>query len=628
MSYRSNQPRGNNNNSNNNNGRNITPPSPWLKGDKELKPSNAASFIEYLRHLREPEKEYKDVTKIQILQIAQENAKYSDRLKQLNQRTKLIAGEDNSFKVKCPWRIRVGGHRGPENILLPAFDALGMPYIPSSTLRGVARSQAIREIVASKNVKWQEAEKQVAPYFGSIDIKNGEDCAGKVVFLDAYPLPSDSGGLSMDMANNIWKWEGSQLQYQSNPNVFLSLYNSEFLVGLRLVSNCQDQEVLDKVKQWLILGLEAGIGSQINSGYGRIITPDKSKSSDIFFKVKFALEGQLIHGHQKLINPQQPFKKNSDGSFKLNRNGELQANTSSVPEVRAIAFKSMLRYWFRAFAFGVLPAAEVINWESLIFGGINPQKCGWIKVNIINGKVIREEAKKKQHKCGEQKGILTLSYGVVSPEDEEKRLTIAALLKNLTWMMFNLGGVGQGARRPCYSRQNREFAPWFRGSSMFIDADLDNPKSLWYLPESAKDFQGLFSKRLKAFYTALDKLIPNSNIEQKIKTPLAFKQPSTDSWFDAVDKHCKIIVCSGKEQYDKSHALAVLHSDDLKIGGNYDGNLCGQTNKTVKPSPVWIADLDDYQVVTIFGATVAPRSQYLEKLKQKSEQYYQIFPFN
>ncbi len=59
---------------------------------------------------------------------------------------------------------------------------------------------------------------------------------------------------------------------------------------------------------------------------------------------------------------------------------------------------------------------------------------------------------------------------------------------------------------------------------------------------------------------------------------------------------------------------------------DYDGNLCGQTNKPVKPSPVWIADLEDYQVVTVFGATANPRSKYLHNLRQRSQQYYQIFP--
>ncbi len=236
---------------------------------------STASFVEYLRWMREPEREYKDATKIQILQLAQENANYRDRLTQLNQRTELIAGKDNTFTVKCPWRIRVGGHRGPESILLPAFDALGMPYIPASTLRGVARTQAIREIVAAEKIKWSAAEQKIAPYFGSIEADNEKDCAGKVVFLDAYPLPSKTGGLSMDMANNIWKWdENRQPKYESNPNVFLSLQESSFLIGLRLASNCQDKEVLNKIKKWLIKGLQAGVGSQINTGYGQLILGD------------------------------------------------------------------------------------------------------------------------------------------------------------------------------------------------------------------------------------------------------------------------------------------------------------------------------------------------------------------
>jgi CRISPR-associated protein Cmr6 len=153
---------GGNENRSNNHGGNNQPPSPWLNFDNPPTPNSTASFVEYLRWMREPEREYKDATKIQILQMAQENADYRDRLQQLNQRTELIAGKENTFTVKCPWRIRVGGHRGPESILLPAFDALGMPYIPASTLRGIARTQAIREIVAAKKIRvrlfWRDGE--------------------------------------------------------------------------------------------------------------------------------------------------------------------------------------------------------------------------------------------------------------------------------------------------------------------------------------------------------------------------------------------------------------------------------------------------------------------------------------
>lgn len=122
------------------------PPSPWLNPQTSPNPAKIASFVEYLRWMRPADHQYKDATKVQILQKAMENAKnYDARLSVCNQRTKAIAKE--TFEVTCPWRIRVGGHRGPESILLPAFDALGMPYIPSATLRGVARTQAIREVM-------------------------------------------------------------------------------------------------------------------------------------------------------------------------------------------------------------------------------------------------------------------------------------------------------------------------------------------------------------------------------------------------------------------------------------------------------------------------------------------------
>jgi hypothetical protein len=56
-------------------------------------------------------------------------------------------------------------------------------------------------------------------------------------------------------------------------------------------------------------------------------------------RLPFELEGQLIHGRQ-VVN-WRPDKNRYD-----NR---------SIAEVRPVAFKNMLRYWFRTFALGVLP---------------------------------------------------------------------------------------------------------------------------------------------------------------------------------------------------------------------------------------------------------------------------------
>jgi CRISPR-associated protein Cmr6 len=48
--------------------------------------------------------------------------------------------------------------------------------------------------------------------------------------------------------------------------------------------------------------------------------------------------------------------------------------------------------------------------------------------------------------------------------------------------------------------------------------------------------------------------------------------------------------------------------------------------REVKPSPVWVADLGDYQIVTVFGATQDPRKRYVDTLKQKASEFTVIYP--
>ncbi|GAA6614980.1 RAMP superfamily CRISPR-associated protein [Scytonema sp. NUACC26] len=596
-------------------------PSPWLDAENEPIPEKNASFVEYLRWMRSPESEYKDATKVHILQIAEEGANHNIRLEQLNKRTRLIAKE--TFQVQCPWRMRVGGHRGPESILLPAFDALGTPYIPSSTLRGVARTQAIREIMAEKKLLWKAAEQEVAPYFGSLEAKNPNDCVGKVVFLDAYPLPNQSRILAMDMANNIWKWDNKSLKYDPNPNPFFCIKEAVFLIGLRLTSNCDNNQVLEKVKHWLIKGLQAGIGSQVNTGYGELITAGKVNNTSKFFQVEFTLTGQLIHGRQKIRNLSQPYQKDAQGHLKRDKQGKLKLDTSPEAEVRSVAFKSILRYWFRTFALGVLESEQVKIWESKLFGSINPKERGWVVVRISHGKVTQKEPRDKHDPCGEQQGLLTLSYSSETPQDKQK--IIQQLFQNLTWLMFHMGGIGQGARRPYYSRQNRPYAPWWRGSTLIPESD----DTFWTLPDTPKEFCQLFQQSLLGFYTALRSLGVTFNHH----SPFSAGSVSRDRWIEAVDNNCRIIVCAGKEDFGKPYALAVLHHQDLKIKDrdnryNYDGNLCGKVGKEVKPSPVWIADLDNYQLVTVFGATQDPRKKYLQELRDRTspQNYHQVYP--
>lgn len=602
-------------------------PFPWLI-DSIVEPNASASFIEYLRWMRDYQSNdpYRDPKKIYILQRAEENANYRVRLTQLTKRTDTIANAQRgkTFQVKCLWRMRVGGHRGPESILLPAFDALGMPYIPSSTLRGAARTQAIRETAAAEKISWKKAEEKVSrQYFGFLDSKEPSERSGKVIFLDAYPQPQqsgDGGGLAVDMANSIWSWDpvGQDLRYLPNPNAFFSLSEATFLIGICPTQAC-DEEMLKKVQGWLTSALQAGVGAQVNTGYGSLVTAGAAPAKNQFFDIKFALEGQLIHGRQLF----------TQWNWNDRRN-EWQMRGKAEAEVRPVAFKSMLRYWFRTFARGVLPPKEVQQLEAQIFGAISPkQKRGWLTVQLADGRIVQKEARSnrdgQRDPCGEQCGRLILSHSSECPVQSYE--VVAESIKTLTWMMFHLGGIGQGARRPRYSRKTRERAPWWRGSTLFPESN----DQFWKLPTSVSDFQSLFRQRLNTFYASLQTL-SNSSISQN--QPLSLGQVQGDRWSEAVDANCRIIVCTGKENFGKPYALAQLHHEELKIKDkrgqtDYDGNLCGQVRGEVKPSPVWIADLEEYQIVTVFGATQNPRSQYVSNLKQRTtgQNVAQIWPF-
>lgn len=640
---------------------------PWLLtelgilSELNFEPDPSASFVEYLRWMRSPNHPYEVSAKLQIMQLAQEKADYESILDRLTKRIAAIVATRNGecFEAEVSWRVRVGGHRGPESTLLPAFDSLGMPYIPSCTLRGVARTQAIQEQLPSnldysdKKViekAWKKADAEVAQWFGHLDATDSER-TGRVIFLDAYPCPSMTGGLSLDMVNNVWQKKnvGESPEYKPNPNLFFSLGKTKFQIALCPLSQSQqDRKAFDKVKKWLIDGLRLGIGSQINTGYGRLLpSGDDTAVSQELLKVQFHLAGQLIHGQQEFSDLQQPYKWNHrDQEWKTTgREQKYDPDRIGIPETRPTAFKAILRYWFRAFASGVAPIPDVLDhWEPKLFGAIQPQQRGWIVFQITDSKEPRRIIQEKGQPCLQQSGILRLSYSTEAPKCLEKRNHIKTLFRHLIWLMFHLGGVGQGARRPLYCRENRppNKPPWYRGTQLKANPDQLFPE----LPATVDEFKSLFQEHLEKFYEAL-----GSVFDAKVTPKNLFaRNLQTGQWQDSVDENCRILVCSGESDNGKPYALAVLHREDLKILKKkhgktirindkpeleYDPTLCGESGDR---SPIWIThlgeypDLDGYQVVTVFGKAIPKRQKFIQLLQSSEEPQVeactQLFPMN
>ncbi len=663
--------RQNNNRGGRANAENNPQPSPWLEHPLDLnpRPHPQASFVEYLRWMRSPDSQYKDITQTQLMQIAEETPNYQAELIKLNNRIKLLAGDGNYFEVTCPWRIRVGGTKGPEEMLLPAFDNLGIPYIPSSSLRGVARSFAIRHFMQEKGLTWEKADRYIEEWFGHLEGEK-DNRVGKVIFFDAYPIPCKNAGLAMDMANSIWRWEGDQLgKYSPNPNAFFSLKDVSFLIGIRPIKP-DYQEQAKQVREWLIAGLAQGIGSQVNSGYGFLRKAETNQLPTGFLELDFEVYGQLVHSLKKL-KLEEPIRNGRANYTQVAGDGE---------ELRSVAIKNLMRYWFRVFALGVLPNDIVKKTEQQIFGGIDPKTQGYLCVYVLEDKdghrvapELSRDGESKPH--GQQKGKLILMRSsepvsekvieVTDPYTFEESLIVLA--KELIWLTFHLGGVGQGARRPLYSRNNRRNGrpPWWRGSTI-----VPTYSNVFKKPQN---FPTDFAQHLQTFYEALEKVSLTALLPLR-----SLVQPSDSNWVEAADAHCQIWLVPNSSAPSKpnptarpprqgqlsssrvingakSKSLQTLHqlvhpllneyqrnknsSDKNEKYRAYQAlttakNLCGHTDtdkvggqeRKAIPSPIWIANLEMYDVVTVFGAVAEPRRGFVEKLKEQGA--IQIFPFN
>ena len=324
-----------------------------------------------------------------LKQAADEDKNWESLYKQLNQNTQRLA--DDTLTVNFNWRLRVGGIRGFEEAILPVFHPVyGVPYIPSSSLKGAVRAWA------KKNNK---SKPEVDRLLGNMD-----DGIGLVQFLDAFPTKPC---LSVDLANPQWHWENQQLFFKPEPHFSLSMKQPELLIGLvrtnrgRATSNNLDD--VGTVKEWLEETLSAGIGSRVSSGYGRTrSTASLSTPSSYQFEL---------------------WTQGMSGAFKS--------------EFRPTALRGMLRYWFRAIAFSLYSPSDCKSLEADLFGTIEPEaKEGKIRIGVD-----WEETPGNPYNPYIYKGTITLEA------QAEKYL---ALSEKLLQLASHLGGVGKGSRRPLH----------------------------------------------------------------------------------------------------------------------------------------------------------------------------------
>lgn len=177
------------------------------------------------------------------------------------------------FSLPLRARLVTGlGSGGPLEIGF-RFDRLGIPVLPGSGVKGVARAYA--ELVEGRD----ESDPDFLAVFGRAP-KEGESQgaaqAGQLVFFDAIPV--DGLQLELDVMTphypDYYQGKAPPTPWQNpTPITFLTVAPGTvfaFAVGLRHGVNDPDRRLRALVESWLRAGLaDLGFGAKTTSGYGR-----------------------------------------------------------------------------------------------------------------------------------------------------------------------------------------------------------------------------------------------------------------------------------------------------------------------------------------------------------------------
>ena len=478
----------------------------------------------------------------------------------LNRRTEELAGKEGVMTISFNWRVRVGGTRGFRELLLPVFHPIfGIPYIPSSSLKGAAKSWARQNPNSSK----QEIEELL----GMLEGKEAK--AAKVEFLDAFPTKPC---LSIDVATPQWHWKDNHVNYKPEPHPLLSMEQPQILIGLRPSGRGTATDV-ETVKKWLENAINtSGIGSRVSSGYGCSIGKNPLLAHHKSYS--FELWTQGMYGSTP------PTKENG-------YQGQI--------EFRPTAVRGILRYWFRAVALALYEPTICQTIEDELFGKLSQQ--GKFSLSVITNPSSR---------------IDPYCYaGTIYLEATESKYL--NLIEKLLILASHLGGVGRGSRRPLHRLNGR-----MRGCHWLVETanyplPYDEKKWKAFFQSITPAFQKVRSPTGSYTSSPGDSRQRRQDVLDKnaqvwlLKSPGLVEVNNVKTW---------------DSQNVKGDALNLLYGNTKFKGVSGHTGNANVGGKLETPSFVWIKSIfpgegDPYQVVTIFGVDHSERLEFANELKNK-----------
>jgi CRISPR-associated protein Cmr6 len=506
---------------------------------------------------------------------------------QLCDRTELIA--DEVITVRFPWRLRVGGTRGFRELILPVFHPIyGIPYVPSSSLKGFLRAWACKA-----------KQHQFKRILGFID--GEESSLAAVQILDAFPTKPC---LKLDMANPQWTWQGNQVAYGTVPHPLLSMAEVTLKIGL-IRTSVGTVEDVEKAKQWLEQAFQAeGLGARVSAGYGQASR----------------VNGKVLSQFSSVTHP---YGSEHPNPFEFWSEGIHGAYARNNPEFRPVAVRGVLRYWFRAVALGLYAPDECRTLEQELFGGIEPEpREGSFKLISTLDDEYSGDQTNPHHGTGR----------LILQTKQDKHFT---LLQALLKLAFHIGGIGRGARRPLHCNSGR-----LRGC--FWQSTVADER----LPYDAQAWQDYLQELLTAFNQVRTVDVNASVIPQPVTNPnrprLQGSQPRVAKRTqDILNRNARIYLVpspklkhpsqvgnwrdQGNKYNVRGAGLEFFYNSGFK-GKNREGQGNPQVGGELEvPSYVWIqangldTPADAYQVITVFGVDHLEREKFLQAIQNSSQ---------
>ena len=342
-----------------------------------------------------------------------------------------------AWEYTISWRMVTNGGQD-DGVIRPVIGARGLPYFPSSSMKGAFRHACPPELVLE--------------FCGTEVIENGQKTTkpGILRFHGGYPTSMSWGNKTrlVDLVHQQQDKQVMRSNVTTSAHVLVSLYQPTFKFGISSSVISPDDPRWEEIKKIWEKALSYGVGSRVSAGYGYV---NEVTSGDRAI-LSVNLKGQGLSS--KLLNGESEFRPNM---FKATLRGHTLRILAGLIGNETVVKRLNARIW------GDTKSYEDNDNKPVV--GLVGVRFSYEEENLE----IKGSRRMPTYKLG--KGTLELI------RMRETSLELEEFLRYIVRFSLLIGGIGKSSRRT----DHRIFYP------NYLDANKPNIGCHWELLESSNN---------------------------------------------------------------------------------------------------------------------------------------------